>query len=275
MEQGGLLIGVEDTARLMIATGMVSGVRVADPKNLRVVGTVLDARIPDTKSPIVDGLGDRLSVYSSEGLSFELSSSALGGWAQEESDRPTGRGGPKDTDATEGRTPQQPRPTRAKIERWEARPLEVEELRNNPAVIPEALRPRTLVRFGDADELLVSGLLEHGEQLARRAAVVEGAVRQGKDPALRHQPDLARLDDRQPPPGLERDSGASGGGSSLTGKKEENRGLVWGRRVAGSGGSPRGNGRRTRGGRAFPPGYGRHSRWNGGCGLGSHRRTRG
>jgi hypothetical protein len=180
VEQGGLLIAVDDTARLMIATGMAPGVRVADPKNLRVVGTVLDARFPDPKSPILDGLGDRLSVYSADGLSFEISNAASGGWVQEEGDRPTGRGGPKDTDAVGGRAPQAPRPTRAKIERWEARPLEIEELRHNPAVIPEALRPHTLVRFGDADDLLVSGLLEHGGELARRAAVVEVPAGKGR-----------------------------------------------------------------------------------------------
>jgi hypothetical protein len=180
VQQGGLLIAVDDTARLLIATGMTPGVRDADPKNLRVVGTVLDARFPDPKSPIIDGLGDRLSVYSADGLSFELSNSAAGGWVQEEADRPTGRGGPKDTDSVEGRTPQAPRPARAKVERWEARPLEIEELRRNPAVIPEALRPKTLVRFGDADDLLVSGLLEHGDQLARRAAVVEVPSGKGK-----------------------------------------------------------------------------------------------
>jgi len=180
VDHGGLLIAVEDTARLLIGTGMAPGVRDADPKNLRVVGTVLDARFPDPKSPIVDGLGDRLSVYSADGLSFEVSNAASGGWVQEEGDRPTGRGGPKDTDAVGGRTPQAPRPARAKVERWEARPLEIEELRHNPAVIPEALRPRTLVRFGDADDLLVSGLLEHGDQLARRAAVVEVPSGKGK-----------------------------------------------------------------------------------------------
>jgi hypothetical protein len=180
VEQGGLLVAVEDTARLLIETGMAPGVRVANPKNLRVVGSVLDARFPDSTSPVVDGLGDRLSVYSADGLSFELSQAAVGGWAQEEEDRPTGRGGPKDTDAPQGRTPQPPRPTQAKIERWEARPLEIEELRNNPSVIPDALRPRTLVRFGDADDLLVSGLLEHGGELARRAAVVQVPVGKGK-----------------------------------------------------------------------------------------------
>jgi len=36
-----------------------------------------------------------------------------------------------------------------------------------------------LVRFGDADDLLVSGLLEHGGELARRAAVVEVPLGKG------------------------------------------------------------------------------------------------
>jgi len=179
VEQGGLLVAVEDTARLMIDSGMAPGVRVANPKGLKVVGTVLDARFPDPTSPIADGLGDRLSVYSADGLSFEISNSAAGGWQQEEEDRPTGRGGPKDMDEPQGRPLQPPPPAPAKVERWEARPLRTEELRNNPAVIPEALRPKTLLRFGDADDLLVSGLLENGGSLARRAAVVEVPVGKG------------------------------------------------------------------------------------------------
>jgi hypothetical protein len=144
------------------------------------VGTVLDARFPDPSSPVVEGLGDRLSVYSSEGMSFELSNATSGGWAQEESDRPTGRGGPKETDVPQGRPQRPAEPEGAKVERWEARPLDVEELRNSPYAIPEALRPRTLVRFGDADGLLISGLLDHGEELARRAAVVEVPVGKGR-----------------------------------------------------------------------------------------------
>jgi len=178
VEQGGLLIAVEDTAQLLIATGMAPGVRVANPKNLKVVGTVLDARFPDRASPIADGLGDRLSVYSAGGMSFELSQSVAGGWTEEESDRPTGRGGPQDVDVPQGR-PARPESKAAKIERWEARPLGIEERRNSATVIPEALRPRTLVRFGDADDLLVSGLLEHGGELARRAAVVEVPLGKG------------------------------------------------------------------------------------------------
>jgi hypothetical protein len=173
VEQGGLLVGVEDTARLLIVTGLAPGVRVADPGNLRVVGSVLDARFPDPSSPLIEGLGDRLSVYSAEGMSFELSNLVAGGWARPEGDRPTGRGGPKDVDAPQGRPSQAPPAEPKKVERWEARPLGVEEMRRNFGVIPEALRPRTVVRFGDDDDLLVSGLLQNGSELARRAAVVQ------------------------------------------------------------------------------------------------------
>jgi hypothetical protein len=180
VERGGLLVAVEDTAQLLIEAGMAPGVRVTDTRNLKVVGTVLDARFPDPSSPVVEGLGDRLSVYSSEGMSFELSNATSGGWAQEESDRPTGRGGPRETDIPQGRPQRPAEPEGAKVERWEARPLDVEELRNSPYAIPEALRPRTLVRFGDADGLLISGLLDHGEELARRAAVVEVPVGKGR-----------------------------------------------------------------------------------------------
>jgi len=179
VEQGGLLVGVEDTAQLLIATGMAPGVRVTNAKSLRVVGSVLDARFPDSTSAIADGLGDHLSVYSAEGMSFELSNAAVGGWTEDEEDRPTGRGGPKDTDVPQGRPAEPPPPTPAKVERWEARPLRIEEMRRKFSVIPEALRPRTLVRFGDADDLLVSGLLEHGGELARRAAVVEVPLGKG------------------------------------------------------------------------------------------------
>ena len=57
--------------------------------------------------------------------------------------------------------------------------VETEEKRHHPWVIPEALRPRALVRFGDVDDLLVSGLLEHGSELAQRAAVVEVPLGKG------------------------------------------------------------------------------------------------
>jgi hypothetical protein len=141
---------------------------------------VLQAHFTDAGAAIADGLGESLAVYSAAGMSFELSNAARGGWPREEGDRPTGRGGPKDADFISGR-PAPPAPDEAaKTERWEARPLSLEERRNNPFVIPEGRRPRALLRFGDEDGLLLSGLLRHGGELARRAAVVEVPAGKGR-----------------------------------------------------------------------------------------------
>ncbi len=179
VEAGGLLVAVEDTASLLIANGLTPGVRVTDTDDLRVAGSILDARFPPTASPVTEGFGDRLSVYSAEGMSFELSRLASGGFASDDAaGRPTGRGSKSDTDTPQGRDfPAAAAPPKA--ERWESLPLTREQTRRNPNVIPEALLPRALVRFGDAGELLVSGLLDHGSELARRAAVVDVPVGKG------------------------------------------------------------------------------------------------
>jgi hypothetical protein len=180
VEKGGTLIAAEDAAQLLVERGFTPGVRVADSGSLKVVGSILQARFPDAASPIADGLGDRLAVYSAEGMSFELSNAAFRGWARPGADRPTGRGGPKDEDVVIGRPAPPKRAEAPKVERWEATPLSVEQVRDNAFVIPEKLRPRTLLRFGDADELLLAGLLEHGGDLAQKAAVVRVPLGQGQ-----------------------------------------------------------------------------------------------
>ncbi len=52
-------------------------------------------------------------------------------------------------------------------------------MRNNPFAIPAGQRPHAVVRFGDADELLVAGLLQGGGTLAERAAVVDAHYGKG------------------------------------------------------------------------------------------------
>jgi hypothetical protein len=185
IEGGGLLVAVEDTAALLVANGFAPGVRVTEPGDVKVVGSVLDARFPPaasagaTASPVTEGFGDRLSVYSAEGMSFELSRLATGGFsADDPAGRPTGRGSKNDTDTPQGRA-FPAAPTAPAVERWESPPLTSEQLRRNPNVIPQSLLPRALLRFGDARNLLVSGLLDHGGDLAQRAAVVDAPLGKG------------------------------------------------------------------------------------------------
>ena len=189
VDGGGLLVAVEDTAELLIESGLTPGVRITKAADLKVAGTILDARFPAQTSPggpalppspITDGFGSRLSVYSAEGMSFELSRLASGGFASDESTgRPTGRGGKDEIDTPQGRAfPAAPAPPTA--ERWESLPLTSEQKRRNPNVIPEPLLPRALLRFGDAKELLVSGGAADGLAHEGSAAVVQAPVGKGK-----------------------------------------------------------------------------------------------
>jgi len=54
-----------------------------------------------------------------------------------------------------------------------------EQLRNGYRVIPPALRPRVVLRYADAKDLLVSGLLEGGDEIAQRPAVVDAPAGKG------------------------------------------------------------------------------------------------
>ena len=62
---------------------------------------------------------------------------------------------------------------------WEAAPLNEEQMRNNPAVIPAAMRPEVILRFTDAKQMLVSGLLDNASSIAEHAIVVDAHVGEG------------------------------------------------------------------------------------------------
>ena len=52
-------------------------------------------------------------------------------------------------------------------------------LRNPVGVIPPDQRPRVVVRFTDQRDLLVSGLLDGGADIAQRPAVVDAPLEKG------------------------------------------------------------------------------------------------
>ncbi|MGH8126608.1 MAG: M14 family zinc carboxypeptidase, partial [Rhodanobacteraceae bacterium] len=172
--QGGLLVTSEDTARFAIDVGLAPGVSVTRSGDLRVVGTVLRAKIVDKNNPMAAGYDRPFALYSSEGLSFNVADKTTGNGGLATSDdyhRPTGRGGPKDVDVPEGRPFEAP-PELPDVEPWQAVPLNVEQARHNPYVIPDADRPIVVARWAGAGKLLISGLLGHGSQMAAHAAVV-------------------------------------------------------------------------------------------------------
>ena len=62
-------------------------------------------------------------------------------------------------------------------------------------MIPASQRPRVVLRYGDGKDLLVSGLLEYGKEIAQHPAVVDVPI-EGTHRPLLQQPRLARPDPR-------------------------------------------------------------------------------
>src|SRR6266545_2652317 len=178
---GGLLIGVMDTAELAVSYGLTQGVALGRAEKFKAPGTIVRARVVDAASPIVYGYAESISIYTADGPIFNLSNLAGGRGRRrppEETERATGRGTADEPDLPQGRPFAEP-PEEPKAEPWEALPLTEEQRRNPIYVIPPAQRPRTVLRYGDAKELLVSGLLEGAGDIAKHPAVVDVPLEKG------------------------------------------------------------------------------------------------
>ena len=97
VQQGGLLITAEDTAEFAIDEGMAPGVFVAPRKSLKVVGSVLNSAVVESKHPVAYGYSATVPLYSADGLAFTISNLTENRNILTAKDykRPTGRGGPE------------------------------------------------------------------------------------------------------------------------------------------------------------------------------------
>jgi len=142
---------------------------------------VLRANLVDKSSPAAAGYRNSFALYSSEGMSFSVADQTIGNRGlvtAKDYQRPTGRGGPDDADVPEGRPYQAP-PALPDVKPWQAVPINAEQARNNPFMIPKNARPTVIARWADANNLLISGLLENGEAMAGHAAVVDARYGKG------------------------------------------------------------------------------------------------
>ncbi len=182
VREGGLLIAVDDTANFAVTYGFASGVSITPAQRLKITGAVLRSKRVDETSPIAYGYGENLSIYTSDGPIFGVGNMVGGGGGRgggAEARRATGRGTPEDPDQPQGRPTSEPLPENPRAEPWQAAPIREEQLRNGINVIPPAQRPRVVFRYGDARDLLVSGLLDAGTEIAQRPMVVDVPLDKG------------------------------------------------------------------------------------------------
>jgi hypothetical protein len=182
VRSGGVLVAVDDTANFVIQFGFTAGVSVTPAQKLKITGAVLRSKLVDGASPLAYGYDENLSVYSSDGPILGLSNMVAGRGGRGgggETRRVTGRGTPDDPDLPQGRAPSDPLPEDPRVEPWQAAPIREEQLRNGINIIPPAQRPRVVFRYADARDLLVSGLLDGGTEIAQRAMVIDVPLDKG------------------------------------------------------------------------------------------------
>jgi len=182
VRKGGLLITVMDTADLAVQSGLAPGVSTTQRQRMRIIGSVVRSKTVDAASPIAYGYTDNLAIWCDNGPILNVSN-ILGGRAGrrlggDETTRPTGRGTADDQDLPQGRAGVE-LPPEPKVEAWEAAPVTDEQLRNGINVIPRDARPRVILRYADNKDLLVSGLVENGGEIAQHAAVVDATLDKG------------------------------------------------------------------------------------------------
>jgi len=134
---------------------------------------VLNSTISDKGSPITYGYGDKLAVYFNQAPVLQVS--RTGGFqipADDAAARPSGRGTATDPDIPQGRPYIAP-PPKPEVKPGEEPPMSDEVRESLRAYLPPpGMTPRVVVKFADEKDLLVSGMLAGGRELAGRKPVV-------------------------------------------------------------------------------------------------------
>ncbi|MBA3715417.1 MAG: hypothetical protein H0W76_23675 [Pyrinomonadaceae bacterium] len=200
VQDGGLFITIQNTTRVPVEYGITTGVQIEEARQLQARGSIYNAMFTDRQSPIAYGYGETLPVYFNQAPLFQVNTGSGGGAGAGSSSssgtgaRPSGRGSVDDPDIVQAMPQAEPPPQRAPARPGEEQITDEQRLQLGPFFVPLAERPRVVMRFAkDEKNLLVSGMLAGGSELANRAVVVDVTVGRGHvvlfatNPMWRHQ----------------------------------------------------------------------------------------
>jgi hypothetical protein len=194
VQDGGLFVVVANTARLPIDFGLTSGVSIQEPRQLQARGSIYNAKFSDRNSPIAYGYEETLPIYFNQAPLFQVAALTFGGGDGTPGGRPSGRGSLTDPDIVQGMPQPSPAVSPLPANRGEEQLSEEQRLQLGAFYVPPAQRPRVVLRFAaDEKNLLVSGMLAGGSELANAPAVIDVPVGRGhvvlfaNNPMWRHQ----------------------------------------------------------------------------------------
>jgi Zinc carboxypeptidase len=192
IEDGGLFITIAGISQIPIDYGITNGVAIQSADRLQARGSIYNSTFSDRKSPIAYGYDAALPIYFNQAPLFQVAAGGgFGGGGGQggpggPQSRASGRGGVNDPDVIQAMP--QPRPADPN-----ARPDDQDQ-RESPFFVPPQMRPRVVLRFAsDEKNLLVSGMLAGGSELANKPAIVDVPVGRGHvvmfatNPMWRHQ----------------------------------------------------------------------------------------
>ncbi|HXD30229.1 MAG TPA: M14 family zinc carboxypeptidase [Pyrinomonadaceae bacterium] len=200
VNDGGLFMAITSNSSIPITYGITSGVSIQDARQLQARGSIFNARFTDRKSPIAYGYDETLPIYFSQAPLFQVQTQAAGfgggggggeGGGGGGGQRPSGRGTATDPDIVQGMPLAEPAPPR---QRGGEEITEEQRRALGPYLVPPDQRPRVVLRFAsDEKNLLISGMLAGGSELANAPAVIDVPVGRGhvvmfaNNPMWRHQ----------------------------------------------------------------------------------------
>jgi hypothetical protein len=188
INDGGLFITIGTVSQVPIDYGIANGVSIQQSDKLQARGSIYNSTFADRKSPIAYGYDAGLPIYFNQSPLFQVATGGGGGGQGGGGNtRASGRGGVNDPDVIQAMP--QPRPADPN------KPTDPDaDARESPFYTPPQLRPRVVLRFvQDEKNLLISGMLAGGNELANRPAIVDVPVGRGHvvmfatNPMWRHQ----------------------------------------------------------------------------------------
>ncbi|HYH87153.1 MAG TPA: M14 family zinc carboxypeptidase [Pyrinomonadaceae bacterium] len=203
VQDGGLFVAVQNTVNVPVAFGLTTGVTIEDARQLQARGSIFNATFTDRRSPIAYGYDEQLPIYFNQAPLFQVAQGPGGpgggagggaGGAAGAGARPTGRGGTDDPDVVQAMPQVGPPPQRPPARPGEEQLTDEQRLQLGPFYAPLQERPRVVMRFAREERnLLVSGMLAGGSELANRPAIVDVPAGRGHvllfatNPMWRHQ----------------------------------------------------------------------------------------